>query len=103
MQIIYAIPFVITSLAAFFLYLGVPRLRAHAFLALAAPVAFGGCSIIGLGLFMIAVDTSYDSLPHAVAIGAPLLAYLVSGCAGAWGAIKVVQFVKHRSSRNRLR
>ena len=99
MQIIYAIPFVIVSFAAFFLCLGIPRLRAHALAALAAPVAFGGCSIIGLGLFMLAVDTRYDSLPRVVAIGAPLLAYLVSGCAGAWIAIRVVQFVKHRFDR----
>lgn len=96
MQIIYAIPFVIISLAGFFLFLSIPRLRPHAFPALAAPLAFGGCSIIGLGLFMLAVDTRYDSLPRVVAIGAPLLAYLVSGSAGAWVAIRVVKFVKHR-------
>ncbi len=96
MQIIYAIPFVIVALAAFFLCLCIPRLRAHALAALATPVAFGACSIAGLGLFMLAVDTRYDSRPRPIAIGAPLLAYLVSGCAGAWVAIRVVHFVKHR-------
>jgi hypothetical protein len=96
MQIIYAIPFVIVSLAAFFLFLSIPRLRPYALPALAAPVAFGACSVLGLGLFMLAVDTSYDSLPRIVAIGAPLLAYLGSGFAAAWLAIRVAQFVKHR-------
>ena len=96
MQIIYAIPFVIVSLAAFFLFLGIPRLRAHAFPALAAPLAFGGCSILGLGLFMLVLDTRYDSLPRIVAIGGPLLAFLGSGFAGAWVAIGVVEFVQHR-------
>jgi hypothetical protein len=95
-QIFYAIPFVIVSLVAFFLFLGIPRLRAHAFPALAAPLAFGGCSIFGLGFFMLAFDTRYDSLPRIVAIGGPLLAYLGSGFAGAWVAIRVVEFVKHR-------
>jgi hypothetical protein len=96
MQIIYAIPFVIVSVIAFFIFLCIPRLRPYALLALAAPVAFGACSIVGLGLFMLAIDTRYDSLPRFVAIGAPLLAYLGSGFAGAWVAIRGVQFVKHR-------
>ena len=95
MQIIYAIPFVIVSLAAFFLFLGIPRLRAHAFPALAAPLAFGGCSILGLGLFMLVLDTRYDSLPRVIAIAAPLLAYLGSGFAGAWLAIGVMQLLKN--------
>ncbi len=96
MQIIYAVPFILVSLTAFSLCLAIPRLRAYAFSALVAPVAFGGCSIFGLALFMLGVDTIYDSLPRVVAIAAPLLTYLVSGCVGAWLAIRVGRFLKHR-------
>ncbi|MCP4259357.1 MAG: hypothetical protein GY774_17880 [Planctomycetes bacterium] len=93
MQIIYTIPFVIVSVIAFFIFLVIPRLRPYALLALAAPVAFGVCSVVGLGLFMLAIDTRYDSLPRIIAIGAPLLAYLGSGFAGAWLAIRVIHIV----------
>jgi hypothetical protein len=95
MQIIYAIPFVIISVISFFVFLSIPRLRPYALPALAAPVAFGACSVVGLGLFMLAVDTRYDSFPRFVAVGAPLVAYLGSGLAGAWVAIRAVQFLKH--------
>ena len=96
MQITYAIPFIAVSLAAFFLFSSIPRLRDYAFPALAAPVAFGGSSVLGLGLFMLAIDARFDSLPRMVAIAALLLAYLGSGFAGAWVAVRVVQFVKRR-------
>ena len=93
MQILYAIPFVLASLVAFIVFVSVPRLRRYALPALVAPVVFGACSVIGLGLFMLAIDTRYDSLPRVVAIGAPLLAFLGSGVAGAWLAIVGLQRV----------
>lgn len=93
MQILYAIPFVAASLVAFIVFVSVPRLRRYALPALVAPVVFGACSVIGLGLFMLAIDTRYDSLPRVVAVGAPLLAFLGSGVVGAWLAIAGLQRV----------
>ena len=96
MQIIYAIPFIAVSIIAFVVFLSVPRLRRYALPALVAPVAFGACSVAGLGLLMLAIDTRYDSLPRVIAVGAPLLAFLGAGVAGAWLAIAGLLFARKR-------
>lgn len=100
MQIIFAIPFIAVSIIAFIVYLSVPCLRRFALPALVVPVTFGACSVTGLGIFMLAVDSHFDDLPRVIAVGAPLIAFLGSGVAGTWLAIAGLRLAKKRFIRD---
>jgi hypothetical protein len=102
MQIIYAAPFMMLSVAAFLVCLAVPRWRRYKLQALVAPVTFGFCSIVtagavvltadmlNLGLFAQQVSGAKDAVPL-------LLIYFIPGLVGSWGAVAVVnRITAHR-------
>jgi len=94
MQLIYAFPFVFISIIAFVVCMCSDRFRSYALQALVAPVAFGVCSIIGLAMVMLSIDTRFDSMPKGIATAIPLVAYLGFGLVGAWLSIKIAKILK---------
>jgi hypothetical protein len=99
MQIIYAAPFVLISLIAFACFLAIPRLRRFAFRALVAPVAFGFCSIVAMGLTLVVADglglwVSPLVGPTGVLLGISI--YFIPGAIGAWIAVEIVRQVETR-------
>jgi hypothetical protein len=99
-QIIYAAPFVLLSVAAFFLCLAVPRLRRYALQAFVAPLAFGACSMIAFGLIAVswaAVNERFGlTQPYWAQLTVCASAYLVFGAVGAWLAVRLVRRVSGR-------
>ena len=94
MQFLYALPFMFVSAIAFIVCLAMPRLRCYAVSAMLAPLAFGICSVVGLAILMLAIDTQYDSLPRLVAVLAPLTAYMGSGILGTWLALTIMRHMR---------
>jgi len=103
MQLIFALPFVGFALIAFVVCLIVPRWRSYSIRALVAPVAFGGCSLVGLLIGVLAADFA-ASLLHAresVRNALPyfgLLLFPAGGAGGAYLAVIVVHFIEVRLS-----
>lgn len=103
MQVIYAVPFVIFSLIAFPICLIVPRWRPYSIRALVAPVAFGACSVVALGIGIFAADFA-ASLLHAGESAQNVYSYFAlflfpaGGACGAWLAATAVRFVEVRLS-----
>src|SRR5262245_28097158 len=99
MQLMYAAPFMLLSVLAFFTSLAIPRLRPYTFRVLVAPVAFGFCSLFGMVivvLFSSAARSAPVSGPSGTIFG--LLIYLVPGLFGAWLAVEVVKRIEGRWS-----
>jgi hypothetical protein len=99
-QIIYAAPFVLLSVAAFLCCVIVPRLREYALQAFVAPLAFGICSIIGFALIALggaAVSERFGfAFPNWTVLAVCFFAYIVFGLTGAWLALRLV----HRFGRH---
>jgi len=100
MQILYAFPFILLSLLAFLVCVIVRRFRRYAFHALAVPVIFGGCSIIGgiasalLSEFLLGRLNRFDTDTNKIIeIGIFISAYVLSGLCGAWAAVRSINWV----------
>jgi hypothetical protein len=109
MQIIYAAPFILLSILAFFICLAMPRFRRFAAAAFVIPVTFGVCSIVGwIAFILIAGNVLHLNLgpaigSHGVVEG--LLFYLLPGVVGAWLAVRLIRiiersFLNTQSARN---
>jgi hypothetical protein len=102
MQLIYAAPFILLSLASFFVCLLMPRLRPYAFRALVVPVAFGFCSIVG----MVLIGVSLNSINKNPLFNKPItdaqtcilaaLMYFPPGLLGAWIAVHILRRIENR-------
>jgi hypothetical protein len=53
---IYLLPFVLLSGMAGLVFVAIPRLRRYALQAFVAPLAFAICSIVGMGIVVLAAD-----------------------------------------------
>src|SRR4029077_13265259 len=89
MQVIYGAPFILLSLIAFVCSLAIPRLRLYAFRVLVAPVAFGFCSIVGMGLILVishGLGLQFANYPLVGMRGeiAGIAIYFIPGLIGAW-------------------
>ena len=97
MQIIYAAPFILLSILAFFVCLAVPKFRRFAPAAFVIPVTFGVCSIVGwVAFLLIAGNVLHLNLGpaagfHGVVEG--LLFYALPGIVGAWIAVKLIRII----------
>ena len=94
MQIIYAAPFILISLAGFILCLFVRDFRRFALPALVAPVAFGVCALAGFALFaVIGLKVLQSLFGSNIGISGWIegLIFLFSGGLGAWFAITLIQ------------
>ena len=105
MQVIYAAPFILLSVAAFLACLAVPRLRQHALQALVIPVAFGACSIIASGLLASVLAVLNDRFgltqPYWGQLTVLACTYVGFGAAGAWAAVRLVRrFVRRMNERS---
>ena len=99
MQIIYAAPVVLISLIAFACFLAIPRLRRFAFRALVAPIAFGFCSIVAMGLILVLAGGLGIRFPPVAGPTGVLLfigIYIIPGAIGAWIAVEIVRQVETR-------
>jgi hypothetical protein len=101
-QIIYAAPFVLLSVAAFFACLALPRLRPYALQALVVPVAFGACSIIAFALIAVTWAMLNERFglvpPHWAPLTVCAIAYVAFGIVGARFAVRLVQRRFHSST-----
>jgi len=101
MQLIYAAPFILLSLALFFVCLIVPRLRPYAFRALVAPVAFGFCSIVGMALIVLSLNSINRNplfnrpITDAQTYILDALMYFPPGVLGAWLAVNIVRQIEN--------
>ena len=95
MQVIYAIPFVLVSLFAFVVCTVVRPWRRYKFQALVAPLAFGFCSIVACGAFVLACDHFNLVLIDSSTIGM-LLIYVLPGLIGSWAAVLGVARITRR-------
>ena len=99
MPVIYAAPFILLSLIAFVCSLAIPRLRRYAFRVLVAPVAFGFCSIVAMGLIMVVfvgLNLQLAPLVGAKGLFAGLAIYFFPGLVGAWIAVEIVKQIETR-------
>ncbi len=98
MQIIYAAPFVLLSILAFFVCLAVPRFRRFASAAFAIPVTFGVCSIVGwIAFVLIAGYVLHLNLGPAIGfhgVVEGLLFYVLPGIIGALLAVKLIRIIE---------
>ena|SRR5260370_38446915 len=107
MPFIYAAPFVALSALAFLLCLAIPGVRRYKLYALVAPVAFGFCSIVTMGIVVVTGDLvgqrlrlSVFSEPLTGIKGAAILLfiYFIPGILGAWFAVAIIRrFTAHRA------
>ena len=96
MQVIYAAPFILLSLIAFVCCLVIRRLRPCAFRALVAPVAFGFCSIVSMGLILLTAHVLGLQFANYPLVGVRgliegMVIYFIPGLAGAWIAVEIVR------------
>lgn len=100
MPFIYAAPFVLLSALGFVVCLAIPRVRRYKLYALVAPVAFGFCSVVTMGIVVIAGDLVGQRL-HLSVFSEPLTGikgvitllfiYFIPGILGAWFAVAIVK------------
>jgi hypothetical protein len=98
MQIIYAAPFILLSILAFFVFLAVPQFRRFASAAFVVPITFGVCSIVGwIAFILIAGNVLHLNLGPAIGIHGiveGLLFYVLPGVVGAWIAVRLIHIVE---------
>ena len=100
MQFLYAAPFVLLSLIAFFGFLVVPRLRRFALSALVAPAAFGLCAIIGYVAWVLVcrfvLEIQLRPVEGAHGFFDVLFFFLAPGFFGSWAAVWTVKKIRQR-------
>jgi hypothetical protein len=101
MPVIYAAPFILLSLIGFVCSMAIPRMRPYAFRALVAPVAFGFCSIVAMGLILAISHGLNLQFANAPLVGARglfegIAIYFFPGLVGAWIAIQIVSQIETR-------
>jgi hypothetical protein len=102
MQVIYAAPFILLSLFAFFVCLLVPSFRPYSFRAIVAPVVFGFCSLFGMVIGVLALHSIQKNplfnrpLTDLQTYVMEALLYFPPGLIGAWIAVTIVKRVEER-------
>jgi hypothetical protein len=102
MLVIYAAPFILLSLAAFFVCLLVPSFRPYTFRAMVAPVVFGFCSMFGMVVGVVALNSIQKNplfnrpLTDVQTYVMEALLYFPPGLIGAWLAVTIVKRVEER-------
>jgi hypothetical protein len=102
MQIFFIGPFLLCSAIIGLICLAIPRLRPYALRATIAPIAFGICSFVGLGVIVLIADrfgALNEPAEGAKGIAMLLLLLVVPGIAGAWVAVRVVTYLQGRFSK----
>ena len=107
MQIFYAVLFILMSVVCGLACLVIPKMRRYALQVLVAPVAFGFCSIIGMGMILLLSD--YTRILHFAVLNEPAVGirgfmitsviYFIPGVLGAWVAVSLAGRLKARLSK----